>query len=63
MNARAPVENVLQIALEIVKLKGAIHPQNQKFIFLPLPVEPFISLDSFGVSFLVLEISAVEISA
>ena len=50
MNARAPVENVLQIALEIVKLKGAIHPQNQKFIFLPLPVEPFISLDSFGVS-------------
>ena len=38
-------------------------PQNQKYMFLLLPVELFISLDSVAVSCLVLEISAVEISA
>ena len=38
-------------------------PQNLTSIFLLLPVELFIRLDSFGVSCLVLKILAVEISA
>ena len=43
-------------------LKGQFIP-NQKYILFLLPVVLFINLDSFGVSCLVLEISAVEISA
>ena len=38
-------------------------PQNQKYIRYVLPVELFISQDSFGVSCLVFEISAAEICA
>ena len=45
-----------------VWLPGDSSPQNQKDIFFLLPIVLFISLDSFGVSCLVLEISAVEIA-
>ena len=45
-----------------LKDKGAVHPKIKNTHFL-LPVELFISLDSFGVSYLVMEISAVKISA
>ena len=38
-------------------------PQNHKYIFFLLHLVLFISLNCFGVSCLVLEISAVEISA
>ena len=43
-------------------LKGQFTPK-KKYIFSLFPVELFINLDSFGVSCLVSEISAVEISA
>ena len=43
--------------------KGTDHPKIKKYRFFILPVELFVSLDCFGVSCLVLEISAVEISA
>ena len=42
------------------QIKGTAHPKI-KTIFFFLPVVLFISLDSFGVSCLVLEISAIEI--
>ena len=41
-------------------LKGTVHPKSKIH---SLPVELFISLDCFGVSCLVLKISAVEVSA
>ena len=44
-----------------IYLKGS-SPQNQKYILFLLNLVLFISLDCFGVSCLVLEISAVEIS-
>ena len=50
------------VQLDVQMLKGQFTP-NQKYMFYLLPVEIFINLDSFGVSCLVLEISAVEISA
>ena len=37
------------------KFKGTVHPKDEKYIFLLLPVELFISKGSFGVSCLVLE--------
>ena len=45
------------------EFKGTVPPQNQNYVFCLLPVVLFISLDCFGVSCLVLEISPVEISA
>ena len=41
-------------------IKGTVHPKIKLHIF---PVVLFICIDSFGVSCLVLEISAIEISA
>ena len=49
---------------ECFVVKVAVHPKiYTKYIFFLLPVVLFVSLDSFGVSYLVLELSAVKISA
>ena len=45
----------------VMDVKGTIHPKIKKYIFFLLLVVLFISLDSFGVSCLVLEISAIEL--
>ena len=48
--------------LDEFTLKGTVHPKILKIHIFPL-TKLFISLDSFGVSCLVFEISAVQISA
>ena len=54
----------LSLVLKDLRLKQfTIKIKNKKYIFSLLPVVLIINLDHFGVSCLVLEISAVEISA
>ena len=54
---------LVQKCYVLVDIKGTVHPKVKTYIFLLLHFVLFNNLDRFGVSCLVLEIFATEISA
>ena len=51
------------MCMQMIVVTGTVHPQNQKHIFFLWSVLLFIHLDCFNVSWIVVEILGIEISA